>query len=102
MSNKSICKICGQDYQIYGHDGICDDCSVDFLVRIEEITAKFRNEVTELAEDWIKGKLKEQMICKCGSKNLLKHSTRNWWKCLDCGYLFDLNSSHLKENKKCL
>ena len=39
---------------------LIDDCSVDFLVRIEEITAKFRNEVTELAEDWIKGKLGEQ------------------------------------------
>ena len=23
-----ICKICGMDYQIYGSNGLCDDCDI--------------------------------------------------------------------------
>ena len=29
MSKDTICKKCGRDYQIYGSDGICDECAVE-------------------------------------------------------------------------
>lgn len=29
MIRNTICKKCGRDYQIYGSDGICDECAVD-------------------------------------------------------------------------
>ena len=49
-----ICKVCRKTYQIYGTEGICDDCMTDLLVIIEKATSKFRNEVTDLVIDWVK------------------------------------------------
>ena len=35
-----ICKVCKEDYSIYGSDGICDGCFVDLYYDVEKMEWK--------------------------------------------------------------